>query len=122
MTNISSGSIPEHWVLCIPSLAEGFGLPVLEAMACAAPVITSGVSSIPEIAGDAGLLVDPMDYESIACRMVSLATDGHLREAYGRLGIAQSAKFSWDHAAQETWKVLEAHIVMNREVTFAAVN
>jgi glycosyltransferase involved in cell wall biosynthesis len=85
-----------------PSLYEGFGLPVLEAMAAGTPVVTSNVSSLPEVAGDAALLVDPHDVEALASAMARLAEDealtGRLREA----GRVQAARFSWRRAAEET--------------------
>ncbi|GFK92629.1 N-acetylgalactosamine-N, N'-diacetylbacillosaminyl-diphospho-undecaprenol4-alpha-N-acetylgalactosaminyltransferase [Fundidesulfovibrio magnetotacticus] len=82
-----------------PSLFEGFGLPVLEAMSLGAPVITSGVSSLPEVAGDAALLVDPLDAGSIAAAMARLESDEVLRRELSRRGEAQAARFSWDAAA-----------------------
>ena len=90
-----------------PSLYEGFGLPVLEAMACGAPVITSNSSSIPEIAGDAALLVDPTDGEALAQAMIRLAGDEPLRRSLIARGTTQIAKFSWQRAARETLAVYE---------------
>jgi glycosyltransferase involved in cell wall biosynthesis len=83
-----------------PSLFEGFGLPVLEAMSLGAPVITSNVSSLPEVAGDAALLVDPLDVDDIAAAMARLEGDEALRESLRRKGYEQAARFGWDAAAQ----------------------
>jgi glycosyltransferase involved in cell wall biosynthesis len=85
-----------------PSLYEGFGLPALEAMACGAPVITSRTSSLPEVAGDAGLLVDPNDTLELARAMERLMRDGSLRDELRVRGIAQAAMFSWDQTARRT--------------------
>jgi glycosyltransferase involved in cell wall biosynthesis len=91
-----------------PSLYEGFGLPPLEAMACGAPVIASHASSLPEVVGDAGLLVDPLDVEDIAAAMVRVASDPVLREAMRQAGRARASRFSWQKCAQRTLAVLEA--------------
>jgi glycosyltransferase involved in cell wall biosynthesis len=84
-----------------PSLYEGFGLPVLEAMACGCPVITSNVSSLPEVVGDAALLVDPYDVEALAQAMLTVLEDDELKKEMSKRGIAQAQKFSWDKAAAE---------------------
>jgi glycosyltransferase involved in cell wall biosynthesis len=91
-----------------PSLYEGFGLPVIEAMASGVPTITSNITSLPEIAGDAALLVDPEDIESIANGIERLADDASLRTALRAKGLLQAQQFTWDRAAVETWQVLEA--------------
>jgi glycosyltransferase involved in cell wall biosynthesis len=85
-----------------PSLFEGFGLPVLEAMACGAPVITSTVSSLPEVAGDAALLVDPEDAEGLALAMQRVLDEPGLAEGLREAGRARAAGFSWDRTAAAT--------------------
>jgi glycosyltransferase involved in cell wall biosynthesis len=90
-----------------PSLYEGFGLPPLEAMACGAPVIASRASSLPEVVGEAGLLVNPLDVEDIAAAMVRVASDPALREAMRGAGRARARQFSWHECARRTLAVLE---------------
>ncbi|MBI5300776.1 MAG: glycosyltransferase family 4 protein [Chloroflexi bacterium] len=84
---------------------EGFGLPVLEAMACGAPVITSNVASMPEIAGDAGVLVQPDDQAGLTDAMARVLSDQELRARLAREGLARSKIFSWERAAEETLAV-----------------
>lgn len=85
-----------------PSLFEGFGLPPLEAMACATPVITSHTSSLPEVVGDAALLIDPYDEHQIARAMIRLARDESLRTRLCRAGVERASLFSWQTAAKKT--------------------
>jgi glycosyltransferase involved in cell wall biosynthesis len=85
-----------------PSLYEGFGLPPLEAMACGTPVITSNVSSLPEVVGKAGLIVDPMDSEGLAEAMNQVLGNGTLRQSMRERGLARAGRFSWAKAARET--------------------
>ncbi|MGH2679212.1 MAG: glycosyltransferase family 4 protein [Actinomycetota bacterium] len=92
--------------LVYPSLYEGFGLPVIEAMACGTPVLTSDVSALPETAGDAALLVDPHATDDIAAGMERLLTDTTLRERLRAAGVARAAGFSWDETARLTAEVL----------------
>ena len=91
----------------LPSLYEGFGLPVLEAMSNDCPVITSNVSSLPEAGGDAALYVDPQNTEDITKKMQKLLDDKDLREELVKKGREQVKKFSWEKTARETLKVLE---------------
>ncbi len=94
--------------LVYPSLYEGFGLPVLEAMACGTPVLTSNVSSLPEVAGSAAFLVDPLDVDAIAQAMSRLINDADLRNTLVEKGYAQIGEFSWAKAAREVLQVLES--------------
>jgi glycosyltransferase involved in cell wall biosynthesis len=93
--------------LVFPSLYEGFGFPVLEAMHTGTAVITANTSSLPELAGDAALLVDPLDIDSIADAMRRLLNHDTLRANLIASGQAQAAKFTWDACARETLSALE---------------
>ena len=93
--------------LVFPSLYEGFGLPAIEAMACGTPVLTSTTSSMPEVAGDAALLVDPLDTAAIAAGIARIATDPALRATLHERGLAHAAAFTWRRAAEQTLAVLE---------------
>jgi glycosyltransferase involved in cell wall biosynthesis len=95
-------------VFLFASLYEGFGLPPLEAMACGAPVISSNASSLPEVVGDAGVLVDPHDPAAWGDAIRAVLTDGARRTAMRERGVAQSKKFSWDRVADETLAVYES--------------
>ena len=85
-----------------PSLFEGFGLPPVEAMACGTPVVTSNVSSLPEVTGDAALLVDPLDQASIEAALLKITGDEALRARLREQGIAQAKRFTWREAAEKT--------------------
>ena len=85
-----------------PSLYEGFGMPVLEAMACGAPVIASSTSALPEVAGDAAVLVDPEDVEALSRAIVAVLDDREKRERMKVLGFARARKFTWRDAAAQT--------------------
>lgn len=92
-------------VFAFPSSYEGFGLPVLEAMSLGTPVITSNVSSLPEITGTAALQVDPEEDNAIAAALKKLIADPKLQERLSKAGITQAKKFSWKQAAEETLAV-----------------
>jgi glycosyltransferase involved in cell wall biosynthesis len=85
-----------------PSLYEGFGLPVLDAMTMGAPVITSNISSIPEIAGDAALMLDPTSVEEIANALCRVVEDSELRKRLSADGLSRASQFSWNRCAEET--------------------
>src|SRR5438045_5990917 len=92
-------------VFVFPSLYEGFGLPPLEAMASGTPVVTSNVSSLPEVAGDAAILVDPYDPTAIADGIYSVLTDERLRREMRRKGLARAAQFSWETSARRVREI-----------------
>lgn len=92
---------------CYPSLYEGFGLPVLEAMACGAPTITSNVSSLPEVAGAAAILVDPTSISELSNALQRLLSDEEARRQYAELGLARAGQFSWSRTAQLTRHVYD---------------
>lgn len=91
-----------------PSLYEGFGFPVLEAMACGAPVITSNTSSLPEVAGQAALLVDPTSLEELSAAIGRVLENQELRNQLRARGLEQAARFSWERTARETLSVYES--------------
>ncbi len=85
-----------------PSSYEGFGLPPLEALSCGVPVITSNVSALPEVVGDAGMKITPGDVQGLADAVLSVVMDEDLRERLGRSAVARGKEFSWNRAARET--------------------
>jgi glycosyltransferase involved in cell wall biosynthesis len=95
-------------VFAFPSHYEGFGLPALEAMACGTPVVAADVSSLPEVVGDAGYLVDPNDARAMAGAILAILLQDDLAGDLSRLGLAQAANFSWAKTAAETVAVYEA--------------
>jgi glycosyltransferase involved in cell wall biosynthesis len=100
--------------LAFPSLYEGFGLPIVEAMAAGTPVLTSNVSSMPEVAGDAALLVDPFDEESIADGLKTLLTLESEALRLASRARANAARFSWQIAARELHDVLAEAVRVRR--------
>jgi glycosyltransferase involved in cell wall biosynthesis len=89
-------------LLAHPAFYEGFGLPPLEAMACGLPVVVSNVASLPEVVGDAGLLIDPHDVDELAVAMWRILNDSELRQEMRDKGLHQAGRFSWERAARET--------------------
>ena len=96
----------------LPSLYEGFGLPVLEAMACGIPVVTSNISSLPEVAGDAALTVDPYDVEVLADALRRLLEDTELRNTLIERGLQRVQNFTWERSAQQLRQVYERVLEM----------
>lgn len=107
LPSLYSGALVFAW----PSLYEGFGLPVLEAMACGVPVVTSAGSALPEVAGEAGLLVDPTCVDAIAGALDHLIRDPSARARHRELGLARARRFTWERAAAKTWQVLARVLV-----------
>jgi glycosyltransferase involved in cell wall biosynthesis len=114
---IFTGPIPEEGlpgllsaaeIFVYPSLYEGFGLPPLEAMACGVPVVTSNSSSLPEVVGDAGLMVDPLNVGELAAAMWRALTDGDLRARLRARGFERVRRFTWDETARGTLEVYRA--------------
>ena len=94
-------------LVAMPSLAEGFGLPALEAMACGTPVVVGNTSAMPEVVGDAGLLVDPEDTGAISDAILRLLTQASLRKELIARGLARAAAFSWERTARQVLAVLD---------------
>ena len=94
-------------VFAFPSLDEGFGMPILEAMAHGVPVVTSNISAMPEVAGDAALLVDPTSVEQIAEAFQTLIANRALRDELVSRGLARAREFTWEKAAEQTWAVYQ---------------
>jgi len=92
-------------IFAFPSLDEGFGMPILDAMARGVPVVTSNVSAMPEVAGNAALLVDPRDVLSIADGLCRLAESSQLRGTLVEAGLARAREFTWEQAVDATWRV-----------------
>jgi len=108
---VDDGDLPALYrnaaLFVFPSLYEGFGLPVLEAMACGVPVVCSNASSLPEVAGDAALLVDPLDTDGLTMAMARVLEDPDLRRGMIARGLEQAARFTWERAARQLLTALE---------------
>jgi O-antigen biosynthesis alpha-1,2-mannosyltransferase len=94
-------------VFAFPSLDEGFGMPLLDAMASGVPILASNVSALPEVTGDAALLVNPADTDAIAEGLRKLIDDPQLGQELVQKGLARSREFTWERAVEKTWKVYE---------------
>jgi glycosyltransferase involved in cell wall biosynthesis len=97
-----------------PSLYEGFGLPPLEAMACGTPVVCSNAASLPEVVGDAALMVDPTDVGGMAEAMRRVLADAELADDLRQRGLARAAQFTWERTARETVAVYERVVAEGR--------
>jgi len=113
---IFTGFVPEEHlptfyngcdIFAYPSLYEGFGLPPLEAMSCGTPVITSNVTSIPEVVGDAGVLINPYDTSNLIDELGRLLSNDSLREEFSKKGLEKSKEFNWLNTAKKTLEVYE---------------
>ncbi len=102
--------INQALALVFPSLWEGFGFPVLEAMACGTPVITSNLSSLPEVVGEAGILIDPYNLDELAAAMDEVARDVGLRSQLRQLGLSRASQFSWEKTGEATREVLRSFL------------
>ena len=113
--NIDFEDLPLLYQICdvfvFPSLYEGFGLPLAEAMASRVPVVTSNVSSMPEVVGNAGITVEPNDADSLAEAMEKVISDSKLRENMVKMGIKQIKKFNWQNTARKTLDVYKREFV-----------
>ncbi len=112
MNYVPEGDLPALYsgavALILPSLFEGFGLPILEAMACGCPVVTSNISSLPEVVGEAGILVNPQNIEEISRAMSVVLQNKQERNRLIQQGFLQIEKFSWKKCACETLEILES--------------
>ena len=113
---IFAGSVPEkelpQWynaadLLVYPCDYAGFGLPPLEAMACGTPVITSNTTSLPEVVGDAGIMIDPADINKLSQEIYSVLTDKDLQKDMSKKGLKRASRFNWDKSASETLEIYE---------------
>ena len=116
---VSRDQLTEYYrnALCLlyPSLYEGFGFPIVEAMSCGTPVITGNTSSMPEIANDAAIIVDPLDIREIAHAMVNVLTDTTLRDRLIESGKKRAGHFSWQDSANRFCQIFES--IVNHEST-----
>lgn len=102
--------INQALALVFPTLWEGFGLPVLEAMACGTPVITSNISSLPEVAGDAAILINPYNIEEITAAMKIIINDSETRKQLSQKGLKRADQFSWEKTGSATVEVLKKYL------------
>jgi glycosyltransferase involved in cell wall biosynthesis len=109
---IADDDLPVLYNLCkiflFPSLSEGFGMPLVEAMACGAPVVTSSVSCLPEIAGNAAVLANPLKTDEIASGICMLAANEDLRQKKIELGLDNARRFSWKRSAERVLGLYES--------------
>ncbi len=109
--SISDGKLVELYqgasLFVFPSRYEGFGLPILEAMACGCPVVSSNASSLPEVAGDAAVLVEPLNVQGFSSAIERMLSDQNFRHSYIEKGLAHVQQFSWDRTARETIQVYQ---------------
>jgi glycosyltransferase involved in cell wall biosynthesis len=114
---IFPGYVPHHHIplmynaatlFLYPSLRESFGLPIVEAMACGTPVITSTTSSMPEIAGDAARLVDPFNFKEISSAMQEILTNDVLQKNYREKGLQRAQLFTWKTSAEKLLRIYES--------------
>ena len=103
------------FALVYPSMFEGFGLPILEAMNCDVPVITSNVSSMPEVVGDAGILINPNEVNEIEKAMLEIFQNKKMRSEMIEKGRRQRKKFNWDESAEKVYKKLNEYRILNKE-------
>jgi glycosyltransferase involved in cell wall biosynthesis len=94
-------------IFAFPSLDEGFGMPLLEAMAAGTPIVTSNCSALPEVAGDAALLVAPGDTAALAGALHDLTGNVELRRDLAQRGISRARSFTWEEAVEQTWQVYQ---------------
>jgi glycosyltransferase involved in cell wall biosynthesis len=108
---VESGEVPYLFAgsiaYVLPSLYEGFGIPLLDAMATGTPIIAANNSSIPEVVGDAGLLVETKSVDQYEHAIRLFMTDSRIRNSYIKKGLNQTKKFSWKKMAREVLKILE---------------
>ena len=116
---VAESDLPKYYnaadLFVFPSYYEGFGLPPLEAMACGCPVIVADRTSLPEVVGDAGLLIDPDDEQAFAGAMALLQSDPEKRKALISRGLEQASKFSWDVSARQTMGVYKRIMTENQK-------
>jgi glycosyltransferase involved in cell wall biosynthesis len=108
---VPDSDLPELYsgatVFILPSLSEGFGLTVLEAMACGTPVVCASSGALPEVTGDAGLLVDPFSVDAIAEALTKILSDENLRQTLRQKGLERARQFSWQKTASMIWDVFQ---------------